>query len=165
MIKALFRKIIVAYNGSKSSLHAVMYGIMMAKIYKCQVKVVYVVDTDSIKRLVLTKFLVRDEGNNFESELESSAEKDLAYVEKLAKAKGIKIDTEVRHGAVWSEVIKAANDYNANLILLGDSDRTSSTSVLTRGRLGIQDSEIIGSSSCSVMVVRQSNIEQMFKLT
>ena len=61
MIRTLFKKIVVAYNGSISSLHAVMYGVMMAKIYKCQVKVVYVVDTDSIKRLVLKKFLVNDE--------------------------------------------------------------------------------------------------------
>lgn len=165
MIKTLFRKIVVAYNGSKSSLHAVMYAVMMAKIYKCQVKVVYVVDTESIKRLVLAKFLVKDEGSSFETELESSAEKDLNHVVQIAKSKGIKLETEIRHGAVWSEVIKVADEYKSDLILLGDSNKTESSSVLSRGVLGIQDSEIIGSSNCSVMVVRQPNIEQMFKLT
>ncbi len=164
MIRTLFKKIVVAYNGSISSLHAVMYGVMMAKIYKCQVKVVYVVDTDSIKRLVLKKFLVNDEGQDFTNELESSAERDLNHVVKMAKSKGISLETEVRHGAVWSEVIKAANDCKADMILLGDSNKSAGTSVLTRGRLGIQDCEIIGSSNCSVMVVRQPMVEQMFKL-
>ncbi|MBQ2551802.1 MAG: universal stress protein [Treponema sp.] len=163
MIKSLFRKIVVAYNGSKPSLHAVMYGVMMAKIYKCHVKAVYVVDTDSIKRLMLKKFLVNDEGRDFTSELENSAEKDLEYVSKVAKSKGVNLETQVRHGAVWSEVIKAAVEDKADLILLGDSKKTSA-SVLTHGHLGIQDSEIIGSSTCSVMVVREPNVEQLFKL-
>ncbi len=165
MIKSLFRRVLIAYNGSRPSLHAVMYGVMMAKIYKCQVKVVYVIDTDSIKRLVLSKFLVNDEGRSFESELEDSAEKDLNNVVQLAKAKGIKLETEIRHGAVWAEVIKAADEYKTDLILLGSSGKSDSKSVLSRGVLGLQDSEIIGSSECSVMVVRQPNIEQMFKLT
>ncbi|MBQ2601214.1 MAG: universal stress protein [Treponema sp.] len=164
MLKTLFKKVVVAYNGSVSSLNAVMYGIMMAKIYRCQVRVVYVVDTDSIERLVLKKFLVNNEGRNFTSELESSADKDLDYVVKLAKSKGVKLETEVRHGAVWSEIIKVSGECNADLILLGDSSRSEGSSVLSRGRLGMQDSEIIGSSHCSVMVVRQPHIEQMFKL-
>lgn len=62
MIKPFFQKVLVAYNGSKSSLHAVMYAILMAKAYKCRVKVVYVVDTDTIKKLTLTKFLMKEEG-------------------------------------------------------------------------------------------------------
>lgn len=164
MIKSLFKNIVVAYNGSKASLHAVMYGIMMAKIYKCQLKVVYVVDTDSITRLVRSKFLVSDEGKGFVAELEGSAERDLNYVVQLGKSKGIKIDTDVRHGAVWAEVIKSAEEYKANLILLGDANRMDSYSTLTHGVSSSQDSEIIGSADCSVMVVRQENIEQMFKL-
>ena len=53
MIKPLFQRVLVAYNGSKSSLHAFMYGVMMAKSFKCKLKVVYVVDTDTIKKLTL----------------------------------------------------------------------------------------------------------------
>ena len=107
---------------------------------------------------------MNDEGQVFTTELESSAERDLSHVVKMAKSKGISLETEVRHGAVWSEVIKAANDCKADMILLGDSNKSAGTSVLTRGRLGIQDCEIIGSSNCSVMVVRQPMVEQMFKL-
>ena len=64
MIKPLFQKVLVAYNGSKSSLHAVMYAILMAKCYKCHVKVVCVVDTATIKHLMLTKFVIEDASLN-----------------------------------------------------------------------------------------------------
>ena len=109
MIKPLFQKVVVAYNGSVSSLHAVMYAIMMAKLYKCHVKVVYVVDTDSIKKLTMLNFLVKDESDRVQHDLQSDGERDLLYVEKLAKGKGVKIETEIRYGAVWSELISAAD--------------------------------------------------------
>lgn len=37
MIKPLFQRVVVAYNGSQSSLHTVLYAILMAKVYKCSV--------------------------------------------------------------------------------------------------------------------------------
>ncbi len=164
MIKPLFQKILVAYNGSKSSLHAVMYAILMAKCYKCRVKVVYVVDTATIRQLMLTKFVIKEEGDTFAGNLESDGKRNLEFASGLAKSKGIKIDTELREGAVWSEVITAADEYKADLILLGGSDNGAALSTIQRDIISIQDSEIIGSAHCSVMVVRQQHIEQLFKI-
>ncbi|MBP5358299.1 MAG: universal stress protein [Treponema sp.] len=165
MIRSLFHNVVVGYNGSRSSLNAVMYSILMAKIYKCRVKIVYVVDTDSIKKLTLTKFLMRDEGHSLKGDLQLDADKDLAYVEKLAKSKGVKVETEIRQGAVWSEVITAADEYKADLILLGGVDNSSVSKMIRHGMVGAQDSEIIGSAHCSVLVVRQPQIEQLFRLS
>ena len=165
MIKSLFQNVLVAYNGSRSSLNAVMYSILMAKIYKCRVKVVYVVDTDSIKKLTLTKFLMKDEGRSLEGDLQLDADKDLAYTEKLAKSKGIKIETEIRHGAVWSEIITAADDFKAELILLGGVENSSVSKMIRHGMVGKQAGEIIGSAHCSVMVVRHPKVEQIFRVT
>ena len=39
------------------------------------------------------------------------------------------------------------------------------TKMLKHGTIGIQDSEIIGSAHCSVMVVRHPQIEQLFRLS
>ena len=165
MIKPLFQRILVAYNGSKSSLHAFMYAVIMAKSLKCKVKVVYVVDTDTIKKLTLTKFLMKEEGVEFKDDLQKDGDHGLEYVSRLAKAKGVKVETELRHGAVWSEIIKAADDYKCDLILLGGGGGDGSSSSLVRhGLAGMQDSEIIGSSHCSVMVVKHPYIEQFFKI-
>ncbi len=164
MIKPLFQRVLVAYNGSKSSLHAFMYGVMMAKSFKCKLKVVYVVDTDTIKKLTLTKFLMKEEGVEFKDDLQRDGDRGLEYVARLAKAKGIKIETEMRNGAVWAEIVKAADDYKADLLLIGGGEESGTSSMLRHGLAGMQDSEIIGSSHCSVMVVKHPYIEQFFKI-
>jgi len=164
MMKPLFQKVLVAYNGSKSSLHAVMYAILMAKCYKCHVKVVYVVDVATIRQLMLGNFVVKEEGLDFASNLESDGKRNLDFALGLAKSKGIKIDTEVRKGAIWTEIISAADEYKADLILLGGSNSGLQLSTIKHDVVSMQDSEIIGSAHCSVMVVRQPYIEQLFRI-
>ena len=165
MIKPLFQKVLVAYNGSQSSLRAVLYGIMMAKEYKCQLKVVYVVDTATIKQLTLSKFMISEEADNIEGKLQQDGDRNLNYVLSLAKTKGVKIEVELKKGAVWSEIITAADDYKADLILLGGTTGSSTYSSLQHDVIKAQDAEIIGSAHCSVMVVRQPYIEQLFKIS
>jgi nucleotide-binding universal stress UspA family protein len=162
MIKPLFQKVLIAYDGSVSSLHAVQYGIMMAKIYKCQLKAVYVVDDASIKKLVLSKFLVSDEGNNMREHLLSDGKRNVEYIKELARKKNVKLETEILSGSVWAEVVRAAGEYKANLILLGDSTDTSSTDYHSKMKKGAI--EIVGNAGCSVLVVKEPYVEQLFKL-
>ena len=63
MIKPLFQNVLVLVNGSESSIHAVQYGILMSKLYHCNLKAVYVVDTATLKQLTLSKFFVADESD------------------------------------------------------------------------------------------------------
>lgn len=163
MLKPLFQRVLVAYNGSKSSLHAVLYSILMAKEYKCSVKVVFVVDNASIKQLTLSHFLIAEEGERLRNNLESDGKNNLEYVTKIAKTKGVKIETELRFGSIWSEIVTAADKFKADLILLGGTKDNVNT-LSSHENISKQDSEIIGSSHCSVLVVREPYIEQKFKL-
>ena len=162
MIKPLFQNIVVAVNGSEQSIHAAMYAILMAKLYKSRVKVLYVVDTATLRKLTLSKFFVSDESASYEKSLSEDGHRYLSYVEELAKSKGIAIETELRKGAVWSEIITAADDFKAGLILVGGKPHTESK--LQRDATSMANSEIIGSAHCSVLVVREPKIEQLFKL-
>lgn len=164
MLKPLFQKVLVAYNGSKSSLHAVLYAILMAKLYRCSVKVVCVVDVSSIKQLTISKFMVSEEAELLSANLESDGKKKLDYVTEIAKTKSVKIETQLCYGSVWSEIIKAADDYKADVILLGGIDDNLDTHYSVRNVISRQDSEIIGSAHCSVLVIREPYIEQKFKL-
>lgn len=162
MIKVLFQKILVVYDGSLSSLHAVQYGIMMAKLYKCQVKVVFVVDDASIKKLLLSKFIVSEEASSMKDHLLSDSKRDMEYIKALAKKKNVNIEVQTLEGAVWSEVIRAANDFKANLILVGeDSANPYQENHLNVSR---EIGEIVGSANCSVLVVKEPFVEQLFKL-
>ncbi len=161
MIKPLFRNVLIVINGSEGSIHAAQYGILMSKLYRCNLKAVYVVDTATLKQLTLSKFFVADESREYETSLSSDGERYLRYVEELGKSKGIKIETEMRRGSVWTEVIAAASSYKADLILLSGSETHSNDKydVLTAAYR-----DILGHAECSVMFVREKTVEQLYKL-
>lgn len=160
MIKPLFQNVVIAVNGSDGALKAAKYGILMAKLYRCNLKAVYVADTATLKQLTLTKIFIPEESRQYAKDLDSDGERYLNYVRELAKAKGVNCQTELRHGSVWSEIIRAAEDFKADVILLGGKENDG-------GRLDVLSSsyrDIVNHSSCSVLVVREKYIDQMFKL-
>ena len=91
MIKPIFQKVLVLINGSQASIHAAQYGMLMAKLYHCALKAVYVVDVATLKQLTLSKFFVAEESSEYESSLTADGNRYLSYVASLANAKGIKI--------------------------------------------------------------------------
>ncbi len=163
MIKPLFKNVLVAVNGSEASVHASMYGIMLAKQLHVNLKAVFVVDTATLKQLTLTKFFVTDESEGYEANLVSDGEHYLQYIIDLAKQKGIKIETELRKGAVWSEIITASDEFKADLILIGGREFHSYDS-LRHNVVSESRSDIIANSHCSVLVVKNPELEQLFKL-
>jgi nucleotide-binding universal stress UspA family protein len=159
MVKPLFNSILVVINGSEASIHAAQYGILMARLYRCDMKAIYVVDTATLKEVTISKFFVAEESLDYENSLTEDGKRYLSYVENLAKSKGIKIETELRKGSVWSEVVGFAEDSNVDLILLGEHQHKEEKDAITSTY-----KEIISHAGCSVLVVRQKNIEQLYKM-
>ena len=122
MIRPLYRNVLILINGSESSIQAAKYGILMSKLYRCNLKALYVVDTATLKQLMLNKFFVAEESKEYEASLTLDGKKYLQYVEDLAKSKGVKIETEIKNGSVWSETVSMAESMEADLILLGGFD-------------------------------------------
>ncbi|MBP5446773.1 MAG: universal stress protein [Treponema sp.] len=167
MIKPLVKNVLVAINGSQSSIHAAMYGIIMAKQYHFNLKFVYVVDTATLKRLTIGKFLVQEESADFESNLHADGEKYLNYVTELAKKKGVKAEAELREGSVWVEVVKAADAFGAKLILLGGHPSRYSVTGKVSDESAIfsrTDKEIILNANCSTLVVYEPKIEELYRI-
>ncbi len=161
MIKPLFQNILIVVNGTEASIHAVQYGILMAKLYRCNLNAVYVVDTATLKQLTLSKFFVQEESAEYEASLLDDGSRHLNYVIELGKAKGIKIETEIRRGAIWSEVITAADEKRTDLILLGGFEREGADQ---RDVLSTSLRKILLNARCSVLVVKEKMIEQLYKL-
>jgi len=159
MIKPFFANIMVAVNGSDASIAAAKFAIVMAKAYRCKLSAVYVVDTAAIRKLSLSKIFIQEESQEFEMNLQSDGDRYLAFVEELAKKKGLSITKEIRQGAVSTEILAAAEDKNADLIILGgwERDRGPKDIVYTTYR------EIMANAKCSVMLAKEPYIEQMYK--
>lgn len=159
MIKPLFNNILVVLNGSEASIQAAQYGILMARLYRCDMKAIYVVDTATLKELTISKFFVNEESLDYENSLTEDGKRYLQHVENLAKAKGIKIETELRKGSVWSEVVTYAEDSKVDLILLGEHQHNESKDSITSTY-----KEIISHANCSVLIVRKKDIEKLYKM-
>jgi len=158
-MKPLFSNIVVVLSGSDASILAAKYAIVMAKTYRCHLSAVYVVDTATLKQLTLHKIFVQDESQEYESSLHANGERYLSFVEELARTKGLKIEKVIREGAVCTEILAVAQEKKADLILLGGWERGRSS----RDLFSHSHREIMLNAKCSVMLVKEQGIEQIFK--
>jgi nucleotide-binding universal stress UspA family protein len=158
-MKALFQNIVVAVSGSETSINASKYAIAMAKLYHCKLIAVYVVDTATLKELLISKIFVEDESFEYEKSLEENGSRYLNYIEELANKKGVEVEKVLRKGAIFSEVIKAAEEMEADLIILGGfEEKGSYHDVLSR-----QHRDILKNSKCSILVVKEPDAEAIYK--
>ena len=158
-MKPLISNIITGITGSDASISAGKYAIVMAKNYHCQLSMIYVVDTATIKQLTLHKIFVPEESIEYERSLEANGERYLSFMDELARSKGIKITKEIRRGAVYTEILTAAEEHRADLIVMGGWEKERSV----RDIIGNAHHEIMINAKCSVLVVKESNIDQIFK--
>ncbi|MBP5520421.1 MAG: universal stress protein [Treponema sp.] len=164
MSKNFFKKMIVAVNGHRSSVHSAMYAIMMARSYNIAVKFIYVVDTATVKYLSMNKFLVSDERLDYEERLKEDGERYLAYAQMLAGSKGVKCETELRSGGVFNEILRAADEFEADVIILGGNEKEDGHHDIKRNVLSVDQSEILAHSKCPVMIIQKPDIEKIFKI-
>ena len=161
---SLVKNIVVAVNGSQSSIHAAMYGIILAKQLKLNLKFVYVVDTATIKYLTMNRFLLSEERIDFEEKLKIDGTHYLDYVERLAVSKGLEVEKELRSGGVFTEIIKAAEEYDADLILLGGTEKDAARTDYRKPVLSRDQNEVLANSKCPVLIVQKEGIEAEFKI-
>ncbi|MDR0598878.1 MAG: universal stress protein [Treponema sp.] len=159
MIKGLFSNVVVAVSGSDASILASKYAIVLAKLYRCRLSAVYVIDTATIRQLTLSKIFIQEESLEYEKSLEANGERYLSFVEELARAKGVKIEREIRRGAVYTEILGAADERKADLILLGGWERDRNA----RDIISHSHREIMVSAKCSVLLVKEPSIDQLYK--
>lgn len=161
MAKSFFKKIVVAVNGKQSSIQTAMYAVMMSKIYNIEIRFVFVIDTATIKFLSINKLIVSED---LEERLEADGKRYLEYVEMLASSKGVKCEKNLRKGGVFSEVLKAAEEFDADLILLGGNIREVGKTGIKHNFLTSAETSILSNSKCPVMIVQKPNIEAEFKI-
>jgi len=158
-MKPLISHIVVAVTGSDASILAAKYAIVLAKQYHCKLTAVYVVDTATIRQLTLSKIFIQEEAAEYEKSLETNGERYLAFVDELAHAKGVKVEKIMKKGSIFTEILHAAEDKKADLILLGGWEKDTKT----RDIIGHSHREIMINSKCSVVLVKEPSIEQIYK--
>jgi len=158
-MKELLRTIVVAVSGSEASMSAAKYAIALARAYHLRMFAVYVVDTATLRELLLSRIFIEEESADYEKSLELNGERYLNYVAELAAKKGIEVQKVLRRGAVSTELVEAAEDARADLILLGGPDENGAL----RDTLSRQQREIMKNARCSILIVKEPDIESIYK--
>jgi nucleotide-binding universal stress UspA family protein len=158
-MKPLISNIIAVITGSDASILAAKYAIVMSKINRCRLTALYVVDTATIRQLTLSKIFIQEESQEYEKSLESNGGRYLSFVEELARANGVKVEREIRKGAVYTEVLAVADEKKADLIVLGGWEKDRSA----RDIISHAHREIMVNAKCSVLLVKEPSIDHIFK--
>jgi len=160
-VKPLISNIITVVTGSDASILAAKYAIVLAKSYKCRLSAVYVVDTATIKQLTLSKIFIQEESAEYEMSLQANGDRYLSFVAELARAKGIDAECAIRKGAIHTEILGIADEKKADLIILGgwEKDRSAQDIISHSHR------EIMIQAKCPVLLVKEPDIERIYKYT
>ncbi|AGT42979.1 universal stress protein [Treponema pedis] len=161
MIKPLFQNILVIITGSEASINAAKYAILMAKLYRCKVHAIYVVDTATIKQLTLNRIFIEEEGLEYKNSLQETGSRYLSYVHELGAEKNIEVITEITQGSVSAEVLNYADKHKIDAILLACEDAQTDNS---KDMLAKTFHSILTNSECSLLLVNEKMIEQLYKM-
>src|SRR4030043_649020 len=152
---AIINNILVAISGSDSSINGAKYAIMLAKTFKWDLSVVYVIDTSTLKELLISKIFIEEESSQFESNLEANGNRYLDYIEELAKSKGVNINKILKRGGVATMILEAADEVDADLIVLGAwQQNKSKRDLITKSHM-----DILFDSKKTVIIVKEQEIE------
>jgi nucleotide-binding universal stress UspA family protein len=129
----LYKKILLATDGSEQNKKAVIHAIEQAKISRAELHAVYVLDMKT------------------DYEPESYISTDLSNVEDVAKKEGINVKKWIVKGHPAEEILKLAKEKDADLIVMGSLGRSGIKKIL----LGSVADKVIRNSNIPVLIVRK----------
>lgn len=141
----MFGKILVAIDGSGTSEKALECALDEAKAWKCPLHVVYVVETGLFSSMPMD--------NTWEimlSMLEKEGQTALGSAQERADKKGVSITTHLKEGHAGNEIIKVAEEIDADLVVIGSHGKSNVDRIL----LGSVSSYVVANSGHAVLVVR-----------
>ena len=153
-----YSRILVAIDGSTSSIHATDYAISIALKNSSQLFVLYVIDAYEYSRLSSSIVLAPTFGSEKYLEEKNEAEKLMNKIKERFRLK-VKDNTkfkepktEIVEGvkSVATTIMEYAESENIDLIIIGSRGRTSFKKLL----LGSISSNVMKNAHCAVLVMR-----------
>jgi nucleotide-binding universal stress UspA family protein len=141
----MFKKIVVAIDGSDISLKALEVALSEARIWNAELHVIYVVETSMFSSIPMD--------NTWEiiySLLESEGKEVFQKSKERAAQDGVSLITHLKDGHAGNEIVSLTDELHADLIVIGSRGKTN----IDRLLLGSVSEHVVRNSSCTTMVVR-----------
>jgi nucleotide-binding universal stress UspA family protein len=154
----LFKKILIATDGSERVKKAITCAIELAKLYGAELHAVYVMDikADCARSLYTDrstgglKRILREEGHCADI-YRKEGETATKYIENIAKDEGLDIKKWITEGHPAEEILKLAQVQSIDLIVMGTLGRSGIEKFL----LGSVADKVIRNSRIPVLTVRK----------
>jgi len=148
----MYKKILIATDGSDPSAKAVKHGVGLAKAIGAKVVITNVTEIWSALEVArAAEAGINDPIEQYEKLADRAAEKTLAAAAAIAKEAGVDTETlHVRDQAAAEGIVSAAKEQKCDLIVTGTHGRRG----LNRMVLGSQATKVLHHSDIPVLVVR-----------
>ena len=146
--KGPFTRILVASRGRPWSERAVELAIRMAKAYRLELVVVAILTPDYVPERHATWGIAAAPG--VEEDVKQLAQRVLDGAAALAQANGLRYVCEMRQGRPAEEIIKAAEQHQCDLILIGSRGESG----VRRVTMGETGNEVVLKAPVPVIVVK-----------
>ncbi|MDM1780303.1 universal stress protein [Acinetobacter sp. 10FS3-1] len=144
-----FEHILVPIDGSEISYAAVDKAVELAKAFNSKVTVVQVLALDPY---IAAEYITAAQTNDLIERARTSILKTLEEAKARFCNAGLDVETQLLEGQViYSEIAKAAQSLNADLIVIGSHGRTGFKKLF----LGSVAQSVLGQADIPVMVVRK----------
>lgn len=143
---SIFKRILIATDGSKNAGRAASYGMDLAKAAGAEVQALYVISTQH----AVTTRTVKGWSEGFEECLINKGRSAIDNVEKLGKEAGVKVKPVFLKGIPADKILEYAEENNIDLIVMGTQGLTGIKKFL----IGSVAEKVVRHSRIPVMVIR-----------
>lgn len=137
-------RILLPTDGSEPSVAATEYAVALAKTFGATVKAIYV-DTGLEALKYPEEVMTEDVYEGVHPSI-----KGLALANTLCERNGVSCEVEIVQGGVAKRIVATAEDWKADMIVIGDTGRTG----LKRIALGSVAETVVKGSPVPVLVVK-----------
>ncbi|NIA29766.1 MAG: universal stress protein [Actinobacteria bacterium] len=147
----MFKKIVIATDGSDPSLKAATRGMSLAKMFSAKLQVIYVID----QRVFFFPHEVQvlaPENPYFEilDDLRKNGEVILNKMDKEAGKIGVEIEKFILEGSVVKEIRNTVREFHADLLIIGAHGKTGEGNEM----LGSIAQALAASPPCSLLIIQ-----------
>jgi len=146
----MYKKILIATDGSDNSLRASRHGIKLAKAQGAEAIVIYVINEAIISSVISAIIRRGPPKEDIREQLKKSAALAANEVVKMGEAAGVKVEPIIREGDPAGRIVETARMEDADLIVMGSHGEGGISSKL----IGSVAQKVLNWAEEPVMVVR-----------
>ncbi len=154
MKSTVYKKIMIATDGSELVQKAVDSAIEIAKLSEAQLYAIYVIALGSYS---ITPYIDAEWEKAMKEHLRKEGKEATAYVENAGKAANVEVKSIILEGSPANEIIDFAEKNDIDLIIMGSHGK----SAIQRFLIGSVAEKVVKYSKIAVLVVRKKTTENV----